>query len=89
MSNQIQNTKEQEWIDIIDPVIDYVHAQFPKLRYYQVIEAIKKAGPVKQHVMEYLKNKYLVYYISMKMPVKVIIKGKANAGLAYPVLCLC
>jgi len=44
-------------IDANDPSeVEYVHREFPHLRHEQVLEAIKKVGPDREAVIQYLKN---------------------------------
>ena len=44
-------------VDANDPSeVEYVHRQFPNKTHRQIIEAIRKAGPMRRDVMEYLRR---------------------------------
>ena len=44
-------------VDANDPSeVEYVHRQFPNKTHPQIIEAIRKAGPMRRDVMEYLRK---------------------------------
>lgn len=36
--------------------VEYVHRLFPSLTHQQIMEAIKRAGPLREEVMKYLKE---------------------------------
>ena len=45
-------------IDLNDPSeVEYVHQQFSHLKHEEVVDAIKKAGPLREDVMKYLRDK--------------------------------
>lgn len=59
MSDSKQNTGVQDRIriDSKDPnEVEYVHRQFPRFTHEQIQEAIKRAGPFREEVMNYLRK---------------------------------
>jgi hypothetical protein len=57
MSDSKQNVGQQDRIriDSKDPSeVEYVHQQFPNLKHQQIVDAIEKAGPFREVVMNYL-----------------------------------
>jgi uncharacterized protein (DUF433 family) len=59
MADNKQNTGKQDRIriDVNDSnEVEYVHRQFPELTHEQILDAIRKAGPMREDVMDYLKK---------------------------------
>ena len=57
----ITSNQDRIRIDINDKSeVEYVHSLFPELEHDQILEAIKKKGPLRKTVMDYLKTKYRV-----------------------------
>ena len=59
MSDSKKNVGQQDRIriDSKDPgEVEYVHQQFPHLKHQQIVEAIEKAGPIREDVIKYLRN---------------------------------
>lgn len=57
MSDSKTNTGKQDRIRVSsqDPnEVEYVHRQFPTLTHEQVLEGIKRAGPFREDVMNFL-----------------------------------
>ena len=50
--------KDRIRVDSKDPSeVEYLHAQFPKLTHHAIRQAIKAAGPLRKHIVAYLKRK--------------------------------
>jgi len=60
-NKEITSHQDRLQIDINDSSeVEYVHRLFPELEHEQIVEAIRKKGPIRKNVMEYLKTTYRV-----------------------------
>lgn len=59
MSDNKSNVGKQDDIrvDINDrSEVEYLHSRFPSRKHEQIVEAIKKAGPMREDIVKYLKE---------------------------------
>jgi hypothetical protein len=52
-----QGRQDDDRVDSNDKSeVEYVHRQFPSKTHQQIIDAIKKAGPMRKNIMDYLRK---------------------------------